>query len=214
MLLINPIHGCLHPILVAKTVSLANMSIGILFNQVLECVGNVRLGYWSYVGESYWRRWIVNSGMYLHITTCLILHNFTIMHNDTFNMSWFKDGQTQLQRNFTTRSIAAATSTTLLEAEIVAIPPIDFLHCTSLDSDNIPSVSNYCFTTHEMSMRQDAIAKSLFSRIRQKNLAENLDDIHVGLSSLDSNWNCYFMAPMFGDVFCTKLINCLSLQIK
>jgi hypothetical protein len=28
-----------------------------------------------------------------HVTACLILHNLTIMHNDTFYMSWFEDGQ-------------------------------------------------------------------------------------------------------------------------
>ena len=50
------------------------------------------------------------------------------MHNDTFNMSWFEDGQTQLQRNLAMSLIAAAASTTLLEAETIAITPIDFLH--------------------------------------------------------------------------------------
>ena len=60
-----------------------------------------------------------------HVTTCLILHNLIIMHNDTFNMSWFEDGQTQLQRNLAMTSNAAAASTTLLEAKIVAISPIE-----------------------------------------------------------------------------------------
>ena len=122
-----------------------------------------------------------------HVTTCLLLHNLTIMHNDTFNMSWFEDGQTQLQKNLATPSIVAAASTTLLEAETVAISPIDFLHCTSLDSDLIASISNYSSITHQMSMCRDAIAKSQFSRERQRNLAENLDDIHVELLSSESN---------------------------
>ena len=82
-------------------------------------------------------------------------------------MSWFKDAQTQLQGNFATRSIAAAASTILLEAETVAISPTDFLHRTSLDSDVIVLVPYYSSTTPEISMRRDAIAKSLFSRIRQ-----------------------------------------------
>ena len=97
-----------------------------------------------------------------HVATCLILHNLTIMHNDTLNMSWFEDGQTQLQRNLATTSIAAAASTILLEAKTIAIFPIDFLHRTSLDSDLIASISNYSSTTHKMSIRRDAIAKSLF----------------------------------------------------
>jgi hypothetical protein len=101
----------------------------------------------------------------VHVTTCLILHNLIVIHNDNFNMSWFEDGQTQLQRNLATTSIAAAASTTLLEAETVAISPIDFLHCTYLDSDLFASISNYSSTTHQMNMRRDAIAKSLFSRI-------------------------------------------------
>ena len=122
-----------------------------------------------------------------HVTACLILHNLTIMHNDTFNMSWFEDGQTQLQRNLAMSLIAAAASTTLLEAETVAITPIDFLHWTSLDSDVIASISNYSSTTYQMSMRRDAIVKSIFSRKRQKNLTGKLDDIHVGLSSSESD---------------------------
>ena len=101
-----------------------------------------------------------------HVTTCLILHNLTIMHNDTFNMSWFKYDQTQLQKNLATPSIAAAASTTLLEAETVAISSIDFLHRTYLDNDLIASISNYSSNTHQISMRRDAIAKSLFSRKR------------------------------------------------
>ena len=125
--------------------------------------------------------------VHAHVTRCLIFHNLTIMHNDTFNMYWLKDGQTQLQRNLATLSIAAVVSTTLLEAEIVAISPIDILHRSSLDSDPIASISNYSLTTHQMSMRRDAIVKSLFSRKRQRNLVGNLDDIHVGLSSSESD---------------------------
>ena len=102
-------------------------------------------------------------------------------------MSWFEYGQIQLQKNFATPSIAVVASTTLLEGKTVAISPIDFLHRTSLDSDLIALISNYSSTTHQMSMRRDAIAKSLFRKKRQNNLAGNLDNIHVGLSSLESD---------------------------
>ena len=81
----------------------------------------------------------------------------------------------------------AAASTTLLEAETVTISLIDVLHRTSLDSDLIASISYYSSTTHQMSMRRDAIGKSLFSKKRQNNSAGNLDDIHVGLSSSKSD---------------------------
>jgi hypothetical protein len=84
-------------------------------------------------------------------------------------------------------STAAVASTILLEAKTVAILPIDFLHHTSLDSDLIASISNYSSTTHQINMRRDAIAKPLFNRKRQRNLARDLDDIHVGLSSSESD---------------------------
>ena len=32
----------------------------------------------------------------IHVAACLILHNFTIMHNDNFNASWIHEGQSEL----------------------------------------------------------------------------------------------------------------------
>ena len=51
-----------------------------------------------------------------HVTTCLILHNLTIMQNDMFNVSWINEAQTQLQRRMATPSDVATASTTLLKS--------------------------------------------------------------------------------------------------
>jgi len=32
----------------------------------------------------------------IHVTACLILHNLTIMHNDSFNSSWINEARTEL----------------------------------------------------------------------------------------------------------------------
>ena len=72
-----------------------------------------------------------------HVTTCLILHNLTIMHNDMFNMSWVNEAQTELTRRMATPLDAAVASTTLLEAQNVTITPTQFHNRATLE-DEIP----------------------------------------------------------------------------
>ena len=121
-----------------------------------------------------------------HVTTCLILHNLTIMHNDMFNVSWVNEAQTELQKRMATPLDAAAASTTLLEAQNVTITPSEF-HNRATVQDEIPGWNcTPSSTREEMSMRCDAIAKSLFSRKRLKHLTGDQGDTHVGLTSSKS----------------------------
>ena len=118
-----------------------------------------------------------------YVTTCLILHNSTIMHNDTFHVSWVEDGQAQLQKNLVMPSDVATTSNILLEAQNVKISPIELHNRASHDVQMFGFNLSSSSTTKQMSMCRDAIAKSLFSRKLQRDLVGDLDDIHVGLSS-------------------------------
>ena len=121
-----------------------------------------------------------------HVTTCLILHNLTIMHNDMFNVSWVNEDQTQLQKRMATPSDVAVASTTLLEAQNVTIMPIEF-HNYATFEDEIPgSNSTPSSSREEISMCRDAIAKSLFNRKWLKHLARDQGDTHVGLTSSES----------------------------
>ena len=99
-----------------------------------------------------------------HVTTCLILHNLTIMHNDMFNVSWINEAQIELQRRMVTPLDVAATSSIVLEAQNVTITPTEF-HNRATHEDEIPGWNcTPSSTREEMSMHRDAIAKSLFSR--------------------------------------------------
>ena len=121
-----------------------------------------------------------------HVTTCLILHNLTIMHNDMFNVSWVNEAQTEFQKRMVTPSDVDAASTTLLEAQNVTITPTEFHNRATLE-DEIPGWNCTPFSTREeMSMHRDAIAKSLFSRKQLKHLTGDQGDTHVGLTSFES----------------------------
>ena len=120
------------------------------------------------------------------IITCLILHKLTIMHNDMFNVFWINEAQTQLQRRMATPSDVATVSTTLLEAQNVTIMPTEFYNRGTL-KDEIPGWnSTPSSSREEINMRCNAIANSLFSRKRLKHLTGDQGDIHVGLTSSES----------------------------
>ena len=66
-----------------------------------------------------------------------------------------------------------------------------------------------------MSTRRDAIAKSMFSRKQQRNLAGSLNDIHIGLSSSEFDWSFYFITPLCMEMFVAQnWIHVLHYKIK
>ena len=126
-----------------------------------------------------------------HVTACLILHNLTIIHNDMFNREWIKEAEGDLHQSLREMSQSslrlrnqaiAAANCTLYETCGVNLSSLDFYN--RLRDDELPG---WCAgddaTSDEMCMRRDAIASSLFSRKRLRDLQEGSVGYHVGLST-------------------------------
>ena len=126
-----------------------------------------------------------------HIIACLILHNLTIIHNDMFNRDWVVEAEVELLQSLWELS---QSSLRLKNQAIVAANSTLYKICgvnlTSRQFYNRPrddELLGWCSgddaTKDEMCMRQDAIALSLFSRKRLRDLQNGSTTYHVGLSS-------------------------------